>query len=193
MTDFVLATRNPGKVVEIRGITGIPFLGLDGFPHAPLVDEDQGTIEGNALKKAREVAMALGLPAVSDDTGLFVDALDGQPGADAAIYAGVGCSYADNNAKLLAQLAGKSLRRAVFRCCAACVAPDGRQWLAFGELDGEILSEPRGKGGFGYDPVFYVPSSGKTLAELTPAEKNTLSHRGQAFRRLAEILRREAL
>jgi len=188
----VLATRNRDKLREIARLLDperFKLLTLDDFDDFPEVEEDGATLEENALKKAREVAAATGLLTVADDTGLEVDALGGRPGVYSSRYAGENATYADNVQKLLRELQGvpREKRAARFRCVAAIV--DGeREVTAEGVCEGVILEEPRGEGGFGYDPVFFVPEVGKTFAEMSTEEKNAISHRGKAFRKAAEIL-----
>lgn len=189
----VLATDNPGKAREVRTIlAGLPLrletpaeLGIRAK-----VRETGQTFEENAVLKALTYAVLAGRPAIADDSGLEVPALGGAPGIHSARYAGEGASDRDRIEKLLRELAkaGTADRRAVFRCVAALATPDGRVWTRTGELWGEIAPEPRGEGGFGYDPVFLVPELGRTLAELSVEEKNALSHRGRAFRALAGLL-----
>lgn len=192
--EILLATRNLDKVRELTALLGglgIRIRTLADFPTAPGVEEDGATCEANALKKAREVASATGLPSVADDTGLEVDALDGRPGVFAARYAGEGATYDDNCRKLLEELAGvpPARRTARFLTVAALVMPDGHSRVATGTLDGVITEACAGSQGFGYDPVFFVPELGRTLAELTTEEKNRISHRAKAFQSMAEILR----
>lgn len=189
----VLGTNNPGKVREIRTI--LAGLGLCLKTPAELgiratVRETGRTFEENAVLKALSYAVLAGRPAIADDSGLEVLGLGGAPGVHAARYAGEDATDRDRIEKLLQELAdrGTGDRRAVFRCVAALAAPDGRVWTRTGELWGEIAPEPRGEGGFGYDPVFLVPELGRTLAELSAEEKNALSHRGRAFRALAGLL-----
>ncbi len=158
----------------------------------PDVVEDGETLLDNARLKARALVVATGLAAVADDTGLEVDALDGAPGVYSARYAGEGVTYADNVAKLLTELAARPegvARTARFRTVAMASFPDGSELWAEGAVEGTIATEPVGTGGFGYDPVF-VPSEGdgRTFAEMTPSEKNAISHRGRAFRALAAAL-----
>lgn len=191
---LVLATANPDKVEEIAAIlvgTAAVEL-LPRPPGLPDVEETGDTLEANARLKARAVAAAAGHPAIADDTGLEVDALGGAPGVYAARYAGEGATYADNVAKLLAELAaagGGGRRRARFRTVALAAWPDGREVVAEGTVEGHIADAPRGDHGFGYDPVF-VPDEGdgRTFAEMTAAEKYDRSHRGRAFRALARAL-----
>ncbi len=195
MTTFVLATANPHKAQEMRDIlTALGFDVLERPEDAPDVDETSETLEGNALLKAQVLASATGEPALADDTGLFVDALDGRPGVYSARYAGRSASDADNVEKLLAELDGvpDTMRVARFRSVIAVAYPDGGSFTVEGLLEGSIAKSPRGSEGFGYDPVF-VPAgaSGRTLAELTAEQKNELSHRGRALRALAEKLTSE--
>ena len=192
MTTYVLATANAHKAEEIRAILGA--LGHDVVPRpsdVPDVDETSATLEGNALLKARALVVATGQPALADDTGLFVDALDGRPGVRSARYAGAGASDADNVKKLLAEMADvpEVRRGAHFRSVIALAFPDDSSFTVEGVLQGRITHRPRGREGFGYDPIFELDdSSGLTLAELTPEQKNVLSHRGRALRALAEKL-----
>jgi XTP/dITP diphosphohydrolase len=192
--EILLATRNPDKVRELTvllGGLGIRLRTLADFPTAPEVDEDGTTCEANALKKAREMASATGIPSVADDTGLEVDALGGRPGVFAARYAGESASYEDNCNKLLDELNGvpPPRRTARFVTVAALAMPSGPFRVATGTLVGLIAERSVGSQGFGYDPVFFVPELGRTLAELTAEEKNRVSHRAKAFRSMADILR----
>jgi XTP/dITP diphosphohydrolase len=194
----LLATRNRDKVRELTAIfqaeaPSLEALSLEDFPGAPEVAEDGRTLEENARKKALSGAAATGLWTLADDTGLEVEALGGRPGVLSARFAGPRASYRDNNAKLLAGLRGvePSRRGAVFRCVMAVASPGGEAVCEEGRLEGRILEEPRGEGGFGYDPLFLVESAGRTLAEMAPGEKNRLSHRaraaGAAVRRLLAL------
>lgn len=189
---LVLATRNVHKVAEIsRLLEGrVECATLDAYPGVPEVVEDRDTLEGNAEKKAVETARATGAWALADDTGLEVEALGGAPGVVSARWAGPGCSYADNCAKLLRELEGVPAprRRASFRTVMALSDPSGRTEFAEGRLDGAIASRPSGAGGFGYDPLFALPD-GRTLAELDADEKNAVSHRGRALRAILPKLR----
>ncbi len=189
---LVLASANPDKAAEIRAILARSGVELVARPESvPEVAETGDTLEENARLKAVALATATGLPAVADDTGLLVDALDGAPGVLSARYAGEEATYADNVAKLLAQLDGVApgARRARFETVALACWPDGREVLARGTVEGVIATEARGTGGFGYDPVF-VPAEGdgRTFAEMSSEEKHALSHRGRAFRSLADKL-----
>jgi XTP/dITP diphosphohydrolase len=185
---LVLASANPDKAREIAALLG----GFDVLPRpadVPDVEETGTTLLENARLKARALMEATGEAAVADDTGLEVATLDGAPGVYSACYAGEGATYADNVGKLLDALRGVADRRARFRTVALALFPDGREVVAEGVVDGTIAEEARGGGGFGYDPVF-VPDGGdgRTYAEMTPEEKNAVSHRGRAFRALAAQL-----
>jgi XTP/dITP diphosphohydrolase len=189
MLKLVCASANPDKVAEIAAILG-PDVELAPRPSdVPEVVEDADTLEGNARLKATAIATATGRPALADDTGLEVAALGGAPGVYAARYAGPGATYADNRAKLLAELAGHGDRSARFRTVVVVVWPDGSELTAEGVCDGTIAEEKRGDRGFGYDPVF-VPADGdgRTFAEMTDGEKNALSHRARALRNLLSTL-----
>jgi XTP/dITP diphosphohydrolase len=182
---LVLATRNRDKVIEMRDTLAempIDILTLDGFPEAPEVVEDGDTLEANAAKKASMIHAHTGLPALADDTGLFVDALDGAPGVFSSRYAGEGASYRDNVQKLLAAMKDvpEHERRAEFRCVIA-FAVEGEVHFIKGACAGNIGYAPRGPGRFGYDPVFIASATGRTFAEMTLAEKNVVSHRGRAL------------
>jgi XTP/dITP diphosphohydrolase len=195
--EFVLATANADKAREISEIVGPSIVLRPRPPWAPDVEETADTLVGNARLKARAIAGATGMAAVADDTGLEVEDLGGAPGVYAARYAGEGATYQDNVAKLLANLAGGARgpgaagrRRARFRTVAVACWPDGREVVAEGAVEGTIAGEPRGEGGFGYDPVF-IPDEGdgRTFAQMSAAEKHRWSHRGRAFRALAAQLR----
>jgi XTP/dITP diphosphohydrolase len=196
MRELVLATRNRHKGEELAALLsdlGICIRTMDEFPDVPDVTEDGKTCEANAIKKARAVSQATGLSAVADDTGLEVDELGGRPGVYAARYAGEHVTYEDNWRKLLRELSGvpHDRRTARFITVAAIASPSGEVQVAEGELQGLITEEPAGARGFGYDPVFLVPELGKTLAELSPEEKNRISHRAKAFAQVREILSRQ--
>ncbi|HET9093052.1 MAG TPA: RdgB/HAM1 family non-canonical purine NTP pyrophosphatase [Acidimicrobiales bacterium] len=192
-SSFVLATANPDKARELRAILG-EAMGRDvrllGRPaEVPEVDETGSTLEENARLKAVALVEATGIAAIADDTGLEVAALGGAPGVYSSRYAGEQATYADNVAKLLAELGGSTDRRARFTTVALARFPDGSEVVATGIVDGEIALSAVGASGFGYDPVF-VPTEGdgRTFAEMSPEEKHALSHRGRAFRSLAELL-----
>jgi len=191
--ELVLATRNRHKQDELAallGNLGIRIRTLDEFPEAPEVIEDGETCEANAIKKARAIADATGFPAVADDTGLEVDALEGRPGIFAARYAGEGATYEDNYRKLLHELAGvpHERRAARFVTVAAIAFPTDGVQVARGVLEGLIAEAPSGTQGFGYDPIFVVPELGQTLAQLSAEQKNRISHRAKAFAKVREIL-----
>lgn len=189
---LVLATHNKHKAEELQrmlGGTGIEVLTLDTFPGIGDIDEDRETLEGNALKKAREVFHATGLPSLADDTGLEVEALGGAPGVYSARYAGPGATYADNVRKLLATLQEMETkdRRACFRSVLAFVAP-AFEHLAEGKCEGRIIEEPRGSEGFGYDPVFLPDGHNLTFAEMPMEVKNVLSHRARSLQNIRPVL-----
>lgn len=190
---LVVATKNPGKLQELRVLLadkGWEILSMDAFPSMQPVKEDGKTFVENALKKARSVAYFTGLTALADDSGLEVDALGGEPGIHSARFGGEGLSDEERNALLLKRLKGvpPEERGARFRCVMALVTPRGEEYVVEGVCEGFIAQEPRGKGGFGYDPVFYLPSRGKTMAQLPAEEKNSISHRAKALEKMAGIL-----
>lgn len=191
---IVLASGNVGKLREIERI--LADFNIEIVPQSAFgideADETGSTFIENALIKARHAARATGLPAIADDSGLVVDALGGRPGVYSARYAGPDATPADNNERLLAELAGvpERERGAAFHCAACLVMPgQGERVMAEGEWRGRILDAPRGSGGFGYDPLFFVEDSNCSAAELDPVEKNRRSHRGKALRELARKLR----
>ncbi len=186
---LVAATANPHKLTEIAAILGSAVELLPRPADLGEVVEDGDTLEANARLKAAAVCEHTGQAAVADDTGLEVAALGGAPGVRSARYAGEHANDADNRARLVAELEGAADRSARFRTVAVVVFPDGRELLAEGMMSGVIAAAPRGNGGFGYDPVF-VPEGGdgRTFAEMSPDEKNAISHRGRAFRSLASQL-----
>jgi XTP/dITP diphosphohydrolase len=190
----VLATRNAHKVAELNriladaGFTG-ELVGLDVFPDAPEVPETGSTFADNALLKARAIAAYTGLPAVSDDSGLTVNALNGMPGILSARWAGQHGDDRANLELLLGQLADIDSRGGAFVCVAALVLPgDSREWTTTGVLPGTITRAPRGRNGFGYDPIFVPDGMETTTAELSPPDKDAISHRGRAFRALALLI-----
>ena len=192
MTDFVLATANAHKAEEMRAILEPLGIHLLARPDdVAEVDETETTLEGNALLKAHALVRATGTPAIADDTGLFVDALDGAPGVYSARYAGERASYDENVDKLLTELLGvkTSARGARFRTVIAVAYPNGESFCVEGILEGSVAEQRRGTGGFGYDPVFIPDETPeRTLAELSPAQKNQVSHRGRALRAVANRL-----
>lgn len=194
MSKLVIATRNKFKALEISAILSaapVELATLADFPEAPEVEETGDTLEANALLKARSAAEATGLAAAADDTGLFVDALDGRPGIYAARYAGPEASYEANNRKMLEELAGvpEKERSARFECVVALVAPGKAPFFFKGAVPGRIIEVPRGENGFGYDPIFQPDDMAGTMAELSPQAKNAISHRCIAFRRMADFLK----
>ena len=188
---IVLATRNPGKVAEIRALLADMPVALrlaEDIDGAPLVDEDAPTLEGNARKKALALHAHTGLPALADDTGLEVEALDGRPGVHSARFAGPAATDAGNRARLRRDLAGASNRAAQFRTVIA-FAEAGTVRYFEGVCKGHILDEERGAHGFGYDALFVPDGQTRTFAELSPEEKNAISHRGRALRAFAAYLK----
>jgi XTP/dITP diphosphohydrolase len=193
MNHLVVATRNKGKIVEINALlTGLvdQISSAADFANFPETVEDGATFEENALKKAREAALFTGLPALADDSGLVVDALNGCPGVFSARFAGDGAGDAANNAQLLSECQNvpDERRQAAFVCVLAFVTPEGVERLFTGSVTGRILSAARGDAGFGYDPLFLVDGFERSMAELTLAEKNGVSHRAQAFMKFRKYL-----
>ena len=192
---LVIGTHNRKKGIEIAQIldaSGLRLLTLDEFPDAPEPVEDADTLEGNAIKKATELADALGRMVAADDSGLEVDALGGEPGVFSARYGGEHGNDGRNIDRLLREMKDvpPEKRTARFRTVVAVAVPGELLGTVEGALEGAIALEPRGSNGFGYDPVFIVPGLGATCAELAPDEKNSISHRGQAFRKLNDELPR---
>ncbi len=218
MIEIVIATRNRHKAEEILAIFGelnvrfrnVKFRTLADFPPAPDVLEDGKTLKENALKKAVSAAAGTGKWALADDTGLEVEFLRGAPGVNSARFAGPGCDYEENNKKLISVLSGVPLekRKAVFRCVMALASPDGKKITQEGEMRGSIGLTPCGDNGFGYDSLFVVPekgrppsrnirkrqscakSRGKTFAELSFEEKNLISHRARAARKMVRHIKK---
>lgn len=191
MKKIVIASNNKHKIEEIRAILGAHFdvlLSLDDIGINIEVVEDKDTFFGNALKKAKEISEATGLPALSDDSGLVVDALNGAPGVHSARFAGENASTAENNALLIEKMLGEKNRSAYFVSCVVIYFPDGSIVFAEGKTDGEILFEERGSAGFGYDPLFYSFELKKTFGEASAEEKNKVSHRGRALAELRKKL-----
>ncbi len=187
MKELMVATRNRGKLLEIESVlAGVveKVLCASDFPNLPETNEDGTTFSENALKKAREAMLFTGLPTIADDSGLVVRALDERPGVFSARFAGESADDVANNRKLLAEMVGTppEQRQAAFVCVMAFVTPDGVEQIFSGSVSGRILDQERGTGGFGYDPLFLVDGFERTMAELTLAEKNCISHRGQALR-----------
>ena len=197
-TTLVLATGNRHKADEIRALLAdveLRILTLEDFPDFPGVEEDGETCQANALKKARETAIFTGNWALADDTGLEVQALGGRPGVYAARYAGENAAYADNCRKLLEEMKGvpQDKRWARFVTVIALSDPKGNTELVQGMLEGTITEKFYGSQGFGYDPVFFVPEAGKTLAEMTLTEKNQISHRARALAKAKELLKQRLI
>ena len=190
---LVCASANPDKVVEIAAILDGVVQLLPRPADVPEVVEDADSLIGNARLKAAAICAATGLPAVSDDTGLFVDALDGAPGVYAARFAGDDATYADNRVKLLAELGDRTDRAASFVSAVMVVWPDGREVAVEGVCKGEIATTELGDRGFGYDSVF-IPDDGdgRSFAQMSDAEKNQISHRARALHALLEALRSTA-
>ncbi len=184
-----IATRNRHKLDEIKAIFQVPGLDIVSaldFPDIPDVLEDGKTFESNAIKKAVTFAMKVRLWTLADDSGLEVAALQGEPGVRSARYAGEPVDYHANNVKLLEALKGKAERQAHFRCVVALSSPSGRAQFVEGRCEGIIIETPRGQGGFGYDPVFVPKGHERTFAEMEADAKNSISHRGKAFRKAME-------
>ena len=194
----LFATGNEGKMREIRSIladTGAEVLSMKEAGISVDIIEDGATFEENALIKARAVAAALtetDCVVLADDSGLVIDALGGEPGIYSARYMGEDTSYEEKNTNLIGRLEGvpDEKRTARFVCAIAAVMPDGRDFQVQAAIEGRIGYEQKGEGGFGYDPIFYVPDFGKTTAEMTAEEKNRVSHRGKALEQMKEVLRK---
>ena len=192
---LVLATANQGKLAELHRILAarhvdVDLVGLGKFFGAPDVAETEATFEGNALLKARAIAAFTGLPAVADDSGICADALNGMPGVLSARWSGGHGDDAANLRLLLGQLADvpDDRRGARFVCAAVLALPSGASYVREGVLRGRLIREPRGTNGFGYDPIFVPDGDDRTTAQLSSAEKDAISHRGQAFRGLAPVI-----
>lgn len=190
---LLVATGNPGKLKEIRRLLAdspLDVIGLDVYPDLPEVVEDGDTFDANARKKALEMAAATGCLTLADDSGLVVDALGGAPGVLSARYAGDDGDDEANNRKLMQvmQDVPDDKRQAAFHCVMALAEPGGRCRTFEGRISGLLLREPRGEGGFGYDPYFLVPEYGKTTSELSLDIKNRISHRGNALRKVLPVL-----
>ncbi len=191
MADLLIASNNPDKLSELSALLShlpIRLHGLKDFDHLKPTLEDQDTILGNAIKKAMEAAQGSGLICLADDTGLFIEALQGAPGVFAARFAGEGCSYADNRHKVLALMKETNNRNASFRTAVALAAPDGLIAVVEGRVDGEITLAERGDSGFGYDSIFAI--NGITYAEMDEETKNQCSHRAEAIKAILPVLAR---
>jgi XTP/dITP diphosphohydrolase len=198
MQRLVLATRNANKVAELRAILAdagldVELVGADAYPEIPDTKETGVTFADNALLKAHALAQGTGLPAIADDSGLCVDVLGGAPGIFSARWSGRHGDDRANLELLLAQLADidSEHRSAHFACAAALALPDGTEHVVEGRLGGTLRHAPEGDGGFGYDPILQPDGETRTCAELTPEEKNAISHRGKAFRALVPIIREQ--
>lgn len=195
MKKLVIATRNKGKLSEIKrifaGLDGLELISLLDIKDAPDIIEDGETFEENAIIKAKKISNFTGLPSLSDDSGLEVDALNGRPGVHSARYGGAGISDSDRNQKLLDELRSidRDSRTARFICVVAIALPDGRKFTSSGKCEGLIATNPCGENGFGYDPVFFLPDFNKTMAQLTGEEKNRISHRAQALEGAESIIK----
>jgi XTP/dITP diphosphohydrolase len=190
INEVLIASNNPDKLEELKALlAGLPLNlhSLGEFPLLPPTVEDQDSIAGNAMKKALEAAKHSGLLAVADDTGLFIEALDGQPGVYAARFAGEGCSYADNRNQAIAMLRGISNRKASFKTAMALAAPEGILAVVEGCIEGNITDSERGDSGFGYDSIFEI--NGVTYAEMDSITKNQISHRAKAMEAMVPILK----
>lgn len=188
MTEVLIATKNRGKLREFQSLftgLGLSFRTLDDFPDIADVVEDGTTFEANAIKKALEYSKATGMMVISDDSGLAVEALSGRPGVYSSRYAGDDACDDDNNEKLLLEMnnVSEGKRGAAFICVVAAASPDGMTLTSEGRCEGEIVSSPKGDAGFGYDPLFYIPELGYTMAELSSAKKNEISHRAKAVKK----------
>ena len=184
VTTLVIATRNQGKLSEISDLLKaypVDIKSLDDFGPIPEVVEDGDTFEENAYKKSSFTARVLGFPALADDSGLIVPALDGAPGVHSARWAGENATDSDKCKKLLRELNGKTDRRAAFECVISIAVPTGPALTYTGRCEGDILTAPRGENGFGYDPVFYYAPFKKTFAEISRKKKSQVSHRGKAL------------
>lgn len=193
MKEVIIATKNPGKAKEFEHIfapRGISVKTLLDFPEIPEVEETGSTFEENATLKAEAVSRALNKMVIGDDSGLIVDALEGRPGIFSARYAGEPKNDQNNTKRVLSELNGvpESERTARFYCALAVAIPGKKTFTVSGACEGSILEEQRGTNGFGYDPVFYVPEKGRAMAELSSDEKNKISHRANALRKLDDLL-----
>lgn len=193
---IILATNNKSKVKEISEMmsgSDITFVSLADAGINVEVEETGTTFEENALLKAREICKLSGKPTISDDSGLEIDALDGAPGIYSSRFMGEDTSYDIKNNALIEKLenVADTDRTARFRCCMALVLPDGREFVTEGAMEGIIAREPKGINGFGYDPILFIPEYNRTSAELSSEEKNNISHRGEALRKMIEVIKKE--
>jgi XTP/dITP diphosphohydrolase len=189
---LVVATQNAGKIRELRQLlAGLPVTLVSAEEaKLPDVEETGSTFEANALLKARSAAERTGCAALGEDSGIEVDALGGEPGIYSSRFAGPDANDEDRNRLLMERLSGtpETERTCRYRSAVALVLPDGREWVCEGRCEGRIGVEPRGENGFGYDPIFYLPDRGRTMAELPPEEKNAISHRGRALAAMRALL-----
>lgn len=188
---FILATHNPGKLREMAAILsqyGVEVVSLADVGITVDVEETGTTFAENAMLKAKAICAAANLPAIADDSGLCVDALNGGPGVYSARYGGEGLDDKGRYTLLLQNMRGQTTRAAHFACAIACAFPNGDELTAEGRCDGTIAFAPMGEGGFGYDPVFFVPEKAKTFGQLTAEEKSAISHRGKALKAFSEKL-----
>jgi len=193
---IVLATRNKGKIRELARIFAqelpeVELLGTDTFPDLADVEETEDSFEGNALLKAQAVSQFTRLPAIADDSGLAVDHLGGAPGIFSARYSGAHGDDQANLLKVLKEMEGVSNRRAQFVCAAAFAAPNGYTHVLRAQMEGALITEPRGENGFGYDPIFVPTGYSQTTGEMDPTLKDSISHRGKAMRALAHLISQE--
>lgn len=193
---IILATNNKSKVKEISEMMSGSDITFESLADAGInveVEETGSTFEENALLKAREICKLSGKPTISDDSGLEIDALDGAPGIYSSRFMGEDTSYDIKNNALIEKLENVADpdRTARFRCCMALVLPDGREFVTEGAMEGIIAREPKGINGFGYDPILFIPEYNRTSAELSSEEKNNISHRGEALRKMIEVIKKE--
>lgn len=193
---IILATNNKSKVKEISEMMSGSDITFESLADAGInveVEETGTTFEENALLKAREICKLSGKPTISDDSGLEIDALDGAPGIYSSRFMGEDTSYDIKNNALIEKLENVADpdRIARFRCCMALVLPDGREFVTEGAMEGIIAREPKGINGFGYDPILFIPEYNRTSAELSSEEKNNISHRGEALRKMIEVIKKE--
>ena len=193
MKRIIFATGNKDKLKEIREIVsrfGLDVVSMKDAGYDLSIEENGTTFAENALIKARSVCLASGEMTMADDSGIVVDAMDGMPGIHSARFMGKDTSYRIKNAAIIEKLSGvpDEKRSARYVCAIALVLPDGRHYVCEDTFEGRIGYEEKGSGGFGYDPIFYVPEAGKTAAEMTPEEKNAVSHRGKALRKMEQLL-----
>lgn len=193
---IILATNNKSKVKEISEMMSGSDITFESLADAGInveVEETGTTFEENALLKAREICKLSGKPTISDDSGLEIDALDGAPGIYSSRFMGEDTSYDIKNNAIIEKLENVADpdRTARFRCCMALVLPDGREFVTEGAMEGIIAREPKGINGFGYDPILFIPEYNRTSAELSSEEKNNISHRGEALRKMIEVIKKE--